>query len=133
MSNPINTHTIAVVSAQERRTHRRNVTFLKGTIVQPDGSTGDHVSIENLSDCGARLKVACERDVGEEITLDIPARQERRRAYVCWRLSHAIGVRFQDGPLPIPRWAQSDVAARLIELEQEVRRFGSQRECLSAS
>lgn len=109
--------------AEDQRSAPRKATFLKGTIVLSDGSIAEHVSVQNLSAGGARLKVASGWDVAEEITLDIPARRERRRCHVRWRLSNAVGVLFTDRPKAIPRSAKDDVAARLIELEREVRRL----------
>ena len=113
----------AVNRTGELRSAPRKATFLKGSIVLADGTIAEHVSIQNLSAGGARLKVESGWAVAEEITLDIPARRERRQCHVRWRLSNAVGVLFTDRPRAIPRPPCDDVAARLIELEQEVQRL----------
>jgi hypothetical protein len=108
----------------------RQVTFLKGSIVRADGSVLEHVSVENLSAVGARLKVASGWSLPDEITLDIPARQERRSCRVRWRLSGAVGVLFCDRSRPVPRRGEADIAARLIELEAEIRHLQHENEHL---
>jgi hypothetical protein len=114
----------------EKRVAPRQVTFLKGSIMRSDGSVLEHVSVENLSAVGARLKVASGWALPDEMTLDIPARQERRTCQVRWRLSGAVGVLFRDRARPVPRSGEADIAARLIELEAEIRQLQRENEHL---
>jgi PilZ domain-containing protein len=109
-----------VVAMEEQRSTARSPTFLKGTIISAAGNTVEHVTVQNLSESGARLAVADGWSLPPEFLLDIPANQARHRAQIRWRLTAAVGVFFTEkARTPPPRGP--DVTFRLIELEREIR------------
>lgn len=108
------------------RSEPRSRTFQRGTIFALDGAMLEHVTVQNLSVAGARLTVQLGRDIPDDVILGITARHERHRCKVRWRLTAAIGVVFVDRLRSVPKRAAPDVAARLLELEQEVGRLAAQ-------
>jgi hypothetical protein len=105
----------------DQRAADRLPTFLKGTLLSLEGETQEHVTIRNLSQGGARLSVTDGWRVPGDLLLEIPARQERHRVHVRWRLTEAVGVLFTERMrTTTPR---PDMALRLLDLEREVRRL----------
>jgi class 3 adenylate cyclase len=107
----------------ERRTLSRQRSFLQGRIYFNNRRSSIDCLVRDCSETGARLKFSDSVTVPEAIELYIPNREEMHRARVEWRAGDEIGVSFGTevrAPSIAPDAAQSDLAARVQKLEDEV-------------
>jgi hypothetical protein len=79
---------------EERRTGRRDRTFLKGSIAFNNRNSTADCLIRNCSDQGAKIAFAEPFSLPAEIELSIPIKGQERRSRIVWRHGSEMGVRF---------------------------------------
>jgi hypothetical protein len=103
----------------ERRTSRRQKSFLRGVVHFDKSRGGTNCLIRDLSDEGARIVLSPAVTIPNTVELQIPQRGQTFRARVQWRRADEIGLAFSDARAETSK-RESALLERVAELEAEI-------------
>jgi len=103
----------------ERRTSRRQKSFLRGVVHFDKSRGGTNCLIRDLSDDGARIVLSPAVTIPNTVELQIPQRGQTFRARVQWRRADEIGLAFSDARAETSK-RESALLERIAELEAEI-------------
>jgi hypothetical protein len=104
----------------ERRGSQRHKSFLQGLIRFDKRRGAINCLVRDVSDEGARIILSEAVTIPDSVELQIPQRGQTFRAVVQWRHADEIGLAFNDGAAAAPPARESDLAARVAQLEAEI-------------
>jgi hypothetical protein len=103
----------------ERRTSRRQKSFLRGVVYFNKRRTEMACMVRDLSEDGARIVLSQTIPIPDVIELQIPQREEMVAARVQWRRADEIGLAFAKADAAAsPR--ENQLIKRVAELEAEI-------------
>jgi hypothetical protein len=103
----------------ERRTSRRQKSFLRGVVYFNKRRTEMACMVRDLSEDGARIVLSQTIPIPDVIELQIPQRDEMVAARVQWRRADEIGLAFAKADAAAsPR--ENQLIKRVAELEAEI-------------
>jgi hypothetical protein len=103
----------------ERRTSRRQKSFLRGVVYFNKRRTEMACMVRDLSEDGARIVLSQTIPIPDVIELQIPQREEMVAARVQWRRADEIGLAFAKADdAASPR--ENQLIKRVAELEAEI-------------
>jgi PilZ domain len=103
----------------ERRTSRRQKSFLRGVVYFNKRRTELACMVRDLSEDGARIVLSQTIPIPDVIELQIPQREEMVAARVQWRRADEIGLAFAKADAAAsPR--ENQLIKRVAELEAEI-------------
>jgi PilZ domain len=103
----------------ERRTSRRQKSFLRGVVYFNKRRTEIACMVRDLSEDGARIVLSQTIPIPDVIELQIPQREEMVAARVQWRRADEIGLAFAKADdAASPR--ENQLIKRVAELEAEI-------------
>jgi hypothetical protein len=103
----------------ERRTSRRQKSFLRGVVYFNKRRTEIACMVRDLSEDGARIVLSQTIPIPDVIELQIPQRDEMVAARVQWRRADEIGLAFAKADAAAsPR--ENQLIKRVAELEAEI-------------